>query len=116
MPTETQTLKLYKVSRRRDLDIATFNAAVLIEADDGLIIREARLAMGGVAPVVMRLPDTEACLTGKPLDESTMREAGEVAYHEIKPLTDVRGTEAYRRQLAANTLLKFYYESAQPVG
>ena len=116
LPTGAQTLRLYKVSRRRDLDISTFTAAVLMELDDaGETIRDIRIAFGGVAPVVLRLPKTETFLTGKPFEETVLREAGELARTEVKPITDVRGSADFRMQLAENTLTKFYFDCAQTV-
>lgn len=111
LPTDAQTLRLYKVSRRRDLDISTFTAAVLMEKDDASdTIRAARIAYGGVAPVVLRLPKTEAFLNGKPFEEDVMREAGRLARTEVTPITDVRGSADFRLQLAENVLAKFYYD------
>jgi xanthine dehydrogenase small subunit len=113
LPTAAQTLKLYKVSRRRDLDISTFTAAVLVEFDEtGEAIQTARIAYGGVAPVVLRLPKTEAFLAGKPLEGLVMREAGAIARTEITPISDVRGSADFRLQLAENILAKFYFDCA----
>jgi len=115
LPNEAQVLKLYKVSRRRDLDISTFTAAVLMgldEADE--IIKNIRIAYGGVGPVVHRLPKTEAFLTGKPFTEAVMRDAGAMARTEVKPITDVRGGEDFRLQLCENILARFYFDCAQP--
>jgi xanthine dehydrogenase small subunit len=100
-----------KVSRRRDLDIATFTAAIWIQLD-GDTIAEARIAFGAVGPTVIRAHRTEDFLRGKPLDETTMRDAGDVALGEITPIDDVRGSANYRRQLTRNVLLKFYHEQA----
>jgi len=41
-----------------------------------------------------------------------MRAAGDVAVGEISPISDVRGSAAYRYQLTRNALLKFYHEQA----
>ena len=113
LPSGSQTLRLYKVSRRRDLDISTFTAAVLMELNESAdTIVSARLAFGGVAPVVLRLPETEAFLAGKPFDEAVLREAGRIARTEVTPITDVRGSAEYRLQLAENILMKFYFECA----
>jgi xanthine dehydrogenase small subunit len=114
LPSEAQTLRLYKVSRRRDLDISTFTAAILMELDDaGETIRDVRIAYGGVAAVVMRLPKAEAFLAGRPFEEGVLREAGRVAGTEITPITDVRGGADFRLQLAENILAKFYFDCAQ---
>lgn len=113
LPTDGQILKLYKVSRRRDLDISTFTAAVWMELDDaGEIIQNVRIAYGGVAPVVLRLPKTETFLAGKPFAESVLREAGTIARTEITPITDVRGSADFRLQLAENIPAKFYFDGA----
>jgi xanthine dehydrogenase small subunit len=117
LPQSEDLLRLYKVSRRRDLDIATFTAAIRLRLQ-GEKIAEAALAYGAVAPTVVRLPKTEAFLLGRPFDEQTLHEAGEVAVREISPISDVRGSAEYRRQLARNVLLKFYHEQVgvQPSG
>ncbi len=110
LPAPGEMLRLYKVSRRRDLDIATFTAAIRLRLE-GERIAEAALAYGAVAPTVVRLPQTEAFLIGRPFDEQTLHEAGNVAVREISPISDVRGSADYRLQLARNVLLKFYHQS-----
>jgi xanthine dehydrogenase small subunit len=103
-------LKLYKVSRRRDLDISAFTAAIRLRTIDSRV-DSATIAYGGVAPTVVRMPKTEAFLQGKPLTVETFAEAGRVARGEVNPITDVRGSRDYRLQLAENILCKFYYEA-----
>jgi len=109
LPRADELLRLYKVSRRRDLDIATFTAAIRMRLD-GDTIAEAALAYGAVGPTVIRLHRTEEFLSGQPFTEETMREAGEIAVKEITPISDVRGSKDYRYQLARNVLLKFYHQ------
>ncbi len=110
LPAADEHLRLYKVSRRRDLDIATFTAAIRVRLDDDTIAN-ASIAFGAVGPTVIRAPNTEAFLRGRPLNENTMREAGDVAAAEISPISDVRGAADYRYQLTRNVLLKFYHET-----
>jgi xanthine dehydrogenase small subunit len=110
LPADDALLRLYKVSRRRDLDIASFTAAVRIRLV-GETIEEAAIAFGAVGPTVIRARSTEAFLRGRPFDEDTLRAAGDVAVAEISPISDVRGAADYRYQLTRNILLKFYYES-----
>jgi xanthine dehydrogenase small subunit len=102
-------LRLYRVSRRRDLDIATFTAAIRMRLD-GDIIAAAALAHGAVGPTVIRLRRTEEFLLGRPFSEETMRDAGDIAVEEISPISDVRGSRDYRYQLARNVLSKFYHQ------
>src|SRR5262249_15382714 len=75
LPAADELLKLYKVSRRNDLDIATFGAGVRVRRA-GDVITRAYLAYAGVGPTVVRLPATEAFLQGKLFTEETFREAG----------------------------------------
>jgi xanthine dehydrogenase small subunit len=109
VPVVADTLKLYKVSRRKDLDISAFTAAIRLRTSDGHI-NSATIAYGGVAPTVVRLPKTESFLAGKPINIGTFEEAGRIARGEVKPISDVRGGADYRAQLAENILPKFYYE------
>ena len=111
LPAADTQLRLYKVSRRRDLDISTFTAAIAIGLQ-GDKITSAAIAYGAVGPVVLRLPKTEQFLTGKEFSIATMKPAGDVAVAEITPISDVRGSEDFRLQLARNVLQKFYYEIA----
>jgi xanthine dehydrogenase small subunit len=100
---------LAKVSRRRDLDISTFTAALWVRADGGEV-SEARVAYGGVGPTVMRLPETEAVLTGGSFGSELFRRAGAQASREILPISDVRGAAGYRHLLARNVMERFYRE------
>jgi xanthine dehydrogenase small subunit len=109
LPADDELLRLYKVSRRRDLDIASFTAAIRMRLD-GETISEAAVAFGAVGPTVIRARKTEEFLRGRPLDEATMQQAGDVAVGEISPISDVRGAADYRYQLTRNILLKFYHE------
>lgn len=109
LPADDDLLRLYKVSRRRDLDISTFTAAIRLRLS-GDEITDARIAYGGVGPVVLRAPRTEEFLAGQPFTLETMQAAGAIAVEEITPITDVRGAADYRRQLARNVLLKFYHQ------
>jgi xanthine dehydrogenase small subunit len=108
LPAPDELLRLYRVSRRCDLDIASFTAAIRLRMD-GELIEEAAIAFGAVGPTVIRARETEAFLRGRPLDEETMRAAGDVAIGEIAPISDVRGAADYRYQLTRNILLKFYH-------
>ena len=104
-----EIFKLYKVSRRKDLDISAVNAGIWMRAA-GENIQEIRLAFGGVGPVVVRLAKTEAFLVNKPISLELFEQAGEIARGEIKPISDVRGSEDYRRTLAGNILIKFWHD------
>jgi len=62
-----------------------------------------------VAPVVVRLPRTEACLAqGGSIDE-----AAQLLEQEIQPIDDVRSTAAYRRRVAVNLLRRFWLDTGE---
>ena len=109
VPAPEELLRLYKVSKRHDLDIATFGAGIRVKRAGGLIER-AWVAYSGVAPTVIRLPRVEAFLEGRPFAEATFAEAGRLARTEIQPISDVRGSSDFRWQLAENLLLKFWFD------
>jgi xanthine dehydrogenase small subunit len=109
LPAADELLRLYKVSRRRDLDISTFTAAIRMQLRDDHIT-DASIALGGVGPTVLRARKAEQFLVGQALSEEVLRAAGDVAANEITPISDVRGAADYRRQLARNVLLKFYHQ------
>ena len=109
VPVVHDTIKLYKVSRRNDLDISAFTAAIRMRVNGH--IEEARIAYGGVAPTVIRLPKTEAFLAGKAPSLEVFERAGEIARGEVKPISDVRGSAEYRLLLAENIMSKFFYET-----
>ena len=109
LPEDDEELRLYKISRRQDLDISSFTGAIKMKLS-GSKIQSAAIAYGAVGPVVLRLPKTEAFLVGKELNNKTIVAAGDIAVGEITPITDVRGGDEYRFQLARNVLLKFLHE------
>ena len=62
----------------------------------------ARIALGAVAPTVVRATRSEKIVTQGPLDEARIRAASQAVTESISPITDVRGTEEYRREMAVN--------------
>jgi xanthine dehydrogenase small subunit len=111
LPKAGERLRLYKVSRRTDLDIASFGAAIRIQMNRETIM-SAAIAYSGVAPTVVRLPQTESFLVGKPFDDRTFEHAGRRARNEVRPITDVRGSADFRLQLCENVLRKFFFDEA----
>jgi CO/xanthine dehydrogenase FAD-binding subunit len=59
---------------------------------------------------VIRLPRTEAFLSGKSASLEVFEQAGRIARDEIKPISDVRGSADYHLQLAENIMAKFWFE------
>jgi xanthine dehydrogenase small subunit len=109
LPKAGETLKLYKISRRKDLDISAFTAAIWMNCEAS-IIQDIRIVYGGVGANILRLRQTEAFLRGQAFTLSNLQRAGKIARSEIAPISDVRGSADYRLQLAENILTKFFID------
>jgi len=68
--------------------------------------RALRVALGSVAPTVVRLPKTEAAL------EISVEQAQRALREEIKPIDDIRSTAEYRLRVACNLLARFWRETS----
>lgn len=98
-----------KVCKRRFLDIASVNSAMGVWLD-GPVIRHAAIAAGGVAPIPKYLPQTSALLAGKTLCPELVEEVLSAADQEIAPISDVRGSAAYKRLQLKHQLIAHFLE------
>ncbi|HVO19322.1 MAG TPA: xanthine dehydrogenase small subunit [Anaeromyxobacter sp.] len=105
--------RAYKVSKRVDQDIAAVCGAFAVEREAGRV-RAARVAFGGMAAVPLRAVKAEAELTGRPFGEASVEAAVAALEEELKPISDMRASAAYRRLVAGNLLRKFWLEVAGP--
>ncbi len=89
-----------KLGRRKSMDLALVSVAVLLtlSPDKGTCER-ARIALGSVAPTPMRARETEKMLEGKRPDENLIQEAAQCAEKECCPISDVRSTATYRKEM-----------------
>jgi xanthine dehydrogenase small subunit len=71
-----------------------------------------RLAYGGVAETPWRARGCEAALRGRPWTEATVDAALGALDAELRPISDLRASAAYRRAVARNLLRKFHLETA----
>jgi xanthine dehydrogenase small subunit len=106
IPKSTSTFALFKTSTRKDLDISTVAFAARYQIRDG-VLEGVRLALGGVAASVIRMPDEEAMLEGQPADPGLFVRVADSAQARVAPLSDVRGSSAFRKVLVRNLFLKF---------
>jgi xanthine dehydrogenase small subunit len=106
-------VRSYKVSKRFDQDISAVCGGYLLRIDDG-IVGEARIAYGGVAAIPKRAPHCEKALVGKPWSVATVRAAMSALDRDFTPLTDMRASVAYRRNVTKNLLLRLFVETTEP--
>ena len=95
-----------KVGARKAQAIAKICLAAVGRVANGLV-EDIRLAMGSVAPVPLRLPETERSVRGKPIEPALIRLASETAAAEIRPIDDIRSTARYRAAVAGNLVAEF---------
>ncbi len=74
-----------KFKERDSLDFALSSVAVALRLASGTV-RDARIVLGGVAPIPWRVPAAEKFLVGKKLQPDVLAEAGKIALAEAKPL------------------------------
>ena len=85
---------------RTEMDIAVVGAGARITVDDGGVCTAAAVALGAVAPTVVRVPEAEAALVGSSFDDDTMAAVAAAATAACNPIDDKRGTVAYRKKVA----------------
>ncbi|MCI0709930.1 MAG: xanthine dehydrogenase family protein subunit M, partial [Chloroflexi bacterium] len=87
-----------KLGLRRAQAIAVINVCVIL-AFDGDVITGARIALGSVAPTIVRVPESEAFLRGKTLSDDVIRQTAVEVSQYPRPIDDVRGTAVYRTEM-----------------
>jgi xanthine dehydrogenase iron-sulfur cluster and FAD-binding subunit A len=90
----------YKHALRRAQAISLLNTAVLISISKNLI-SEARIAIGAMAPTVIRTKNAEKFLEGKELTNETIEQASNIAADETQPISDIRAYSTYRKKVVA---------------
>jgi len=113
-----------KVSKRTYLDISSVNTAISFRVSIPSVsagalpngratdttITDAHVSAGGVAPVPLYLKKTSEFLRGKEINEATVAEASEIIQTEISPISDVRGSEEYKRLLLRQLFTAHFVE------
>jgi carbon-monoxide dehydrogenase medium subunit len=83
---------------RRSMDISIVNMTVLLQLNNN-IVSDASIYLGAVAPIPMKATETEKKIIGHQLDDQIIEAASETAAAEAKPITDIRASANYRRQM-----------------
>ncbi len=110
-PPSGALLAAEKLSRRHDQDISAVSLVACLTLEDG-VVREARLAFGGMAAKPERAPAAEAALIGRRLDDAAMQAAG-AALH-FTPMSDARASAGYRQQAARGLLRRVALRHTHP--
>ncbi|MES2158878.1 MAG: xanthine dehydrogenase small subunit [Pseudomonadota bacterium] len=109
-PDPDSVIHIAKLSRRFDSDISAVCGAFHLTVRDRHIAT-ARIAFGGMAATPRRAPLCEAALIGQPFTLATMEQAAQALRADYAPLSDVRGSAAYRLDVAANLLPRLWHRA-----
>ena len=91
-------LKLGRRISAGDCALVGVSALVTLDGND-TEAKDVRIALSSVGPVPLRAKDTEKVLLSGPLTEERMREAGKAASEEATPITDMRCSASYRKEM-----------------
>jgi carbon-monoxide dehydrogenase medium subunit len=90
-----------KFGLRKGQALALVNVGASFWVGDKSVFKAPRIALGAVAPTVIRAPKAEAYLAGRTISVEAMAEVGRIAATEAKPISDFRASADYRRDLIA---------------
>jgi CO/xanthine dehydrogenase FAD-binding subunit len=89
----------HKLGLRNALACSVATAAVMVEGDGSGFCRQARIALGAVAPTPIRARAAEDVLRGQALTTEAISEAARLAGEATRCIDDIRGSAAYRRRV-----------------
>jgi xanthine dehydrogenase iron-sulfur cluster and FAD-binding subunit A len=95
-----------KLALRRAQAISIIDVAVILDTSTSLSagfqagsIKSAAIALGAVAPTILRAPEAERYLVGKQLTDDVFEEAARLTMNSCKPIDDIRGSATYRSEM-----------------
>ncbi len=98
-PPKGAGMSFQKIGRRKGHTISIVNASAYLEVDGGAC-RDARLALGSVAPTPIRVEEAEEALRGRRMAEELIEEAASICQGLVKPIDDLRASATYRREMS----------------
>ena len=99
-----------KVGARNAQAISKVCIAALARITNGEVevkVNDIRIAMGSIAPIPLRLTETERIIRGKSIDAKLILSAKSAAAAEVRPIDDIRSTARYRAAVAGNLVAEF---------
>ncbi|HLQ27634.1 MAG TPA: xanthine dehydrogenase family protein subunit M [Ktedonobacteraceae bacterium] len=100
----------YKIGRTAE-DISMVNAVATLAIGEG-VITAARLVLGAVAPVPLRIVRAEGALIGQPASEETFQRVAEIVRDEVRPISDQRASADYRRRMSGVAAVRALRQAA----
>lgn len=110
-PKPEQQLRVWKISKRFEQDISAVCAAFCIELEQG-VVKQIRIAFGGMAAISKRAKQTEAALLNQTWTPTVIERAQAALAQDFSPLSDMRASAHYRLSIAQQLLYKFYLQTS----
>ncbi len=107
IPPSATKFNFEKVSKRQYLDCAAVNSAIAIRCAGDTIL-EISISLGGVAPIPLFLKHTSNYLIGKRVTQEAIAGAFPILQGEISPISDIHGSDIYKRILAYQLLIAHF--------
>jgi aerobic carbon-monoxide dehydrogenase medium subunit len=99
IPAQARGAAYLKFMPRTADDYATVAVAAALRLDNG-VMRDVRIGLGALGSTPLRAREAEAILEGQPPAEETIRAAAAAVQSQVDPLSDLRGTADYKREMA----------------
>ena len=90
---------VYLKHGRSAIDLAVVGVAVIMVLEGGDTCRDIKVVLGAVAPTPLRAKKAEGVLIGKKVEAALIEKAAQTASEEARPITDVRASAEYRREM-----------------
>jgi len=113
VPADGTRFGYYKLGLRKADAISVVSAATAVEMDEKGVCVRARIALGSVAPRPVRTKAAEAALQGKPLSEETIRQAARLSAEAVQPISDLRASAWYRKQMVETLVARLLRQSME---
>jgi carbon-monoxide dehydrogenase medium subunit len=88
-----------KYGIRGSIDLAIVGVAAVVKLGEGANFQETQIVLGAVAPTPMRAKKAEALLRGNKIHEELLEQGARIASEEASPISDVRATADYRKEM-----------------
>ena len=110
LPAPDEFLRAYKISKRYDDDISAVCLAIRMHRQ-GQTVTGVRIGAGGVAATPARARQAEAVLEGQVWSEAAAEAAATALRAQFQPISDMRASAAYRREVLGNLIQRFWLET-----
>lgn len=103
-----------KHGRRNAMELATVGVAVALRREGNRAL-DVRIVLGAVAPIPIRVPEAEALLNGQVVDGNVLEGAVAAACEAARPISDVRSSASYRREMVGVLTRRAILQALQEV-